>query len=101
MATAPSTPEQREARESREQDRSGKSGIVIVDIAEPQSNLLVKRLRKGRGKLVAKVERIVGDLFQAGTVKSTAQPVVIVVRELPPSPFSFMSQDEDDDDDDD
>ena len=95
---APSAPEQ---RESREPDRSGtgKSQIVIVDLNEAQPHQQVTRLRKGKGKLVTKVERIIGDLVQAGTVRSNAQPVVIVVRELPASPFSFMSEDDDDDDD--
>jgi hypothetical protein len=56
----------------------------------------VSRLRKGRGKLLTKVERIVSDLVEAGTIKSTAQPVVLVVREIP-SPWSFGDDDDDDD----
>jgi len=94
MATAAtSTAEQ---RESKEQEKTSKSQIVIVDLDEPQSAQQVKRLRKGRGKLVTRVERIVSELVEAGTVKSSAQPVVIVVRELPSMPWSF---DDDDDDD--
>ena len=74
---------------------SGKSPqIVIVDFDEAQPSRLVSRLRKGRGKLVNKVEKIVSELVEAGTIKSTAQPVVLVVREYP-SGWSF----EDDDDD--
>lgn len=88
--TATSTAE----RESKEQ--TSKSQIVVVDLDEPQSAQLVKRLRKGRGKLMTRVERIVGDLVEAGTVKSGAQPVVIVVRELPPMPWSFGDDDDDD-----
>ena len=45
---------------------------------------------------MARVERIVADLVEAGTVKSTAQPVVIVVREFP-APFWSMDDDDDDD----
>jgi hypothetical protein len=56
----------------------------------------VKRLRKGKGKLFTHVERIVSDLAEAGTVKASTQPVVIVVREIP-SPLDFF-EDEDDDD---
>jgi hypothetical protein len=104
MATATSTSEQREARD----EKSSKSQIVVVDLDEAQPALQVKRLRKGRGKLLKRVEKIMGDLVEAGTVKSTAQPVVIVVRELPSSPFGAFggfggfggSRDEDDDDDD-
>lgn len=96
MATAAtSTTEHREP--GRE---AGKSQIVVVDLTEAQPAQQVKRLRKGRGKLVTRVERIVSDLVEAGTVKSTAQPVVIVVRELPSSPWPFGGYDDDDDDDD-
>jgi hypothetical protein len=86
--TATSTTEQ------REQERTGKSSIVIVDLGEPQSPKLVRRLRKGRGKLLTHVERIIDDLVEAGTVKSTAQPVVIVVRELPMPPWPFEDEDD-------
>ena len=95
MATAPSTAEH---RESREPDKGGKSQIVIVDFGEAQSSQQVRRLRKGQGKLVTKVERIIGDLVADGTVKSAAQPVVIVVRELP-SPFWPFGESDDEDDD--
>ena len=95
MATAPSTAEQ---RESRDQDKGGKSQIVIVDFGEAQSAQQVRRLRKGRGKLVNSVERIMSDLVADGTVKSTAQPVVIVVRELPSPLWPFVGEDDDDDD---
>jgi hypothetical protein len=77
------------------QERALKNQIVVVDIEQLQSSLQVKRLRKGHGKLMNHVERIVNDLIEAGTVKSTAQPVVIVVREYPSSLFGFASDDED------
>ena len=80
--------------EPRHQEKSG-TPIVVVDLDEPQPSRLVKRLRKGQGKLMTRVERIVADLVEAGTVKSTAQPVVIVVRENPMS--SFWSFEEEDD----
>ena len=95
--TAAGTAEQ---RDSREQEKASKPQIVVVDLGQSQSAERVKRLRKGRGKLMDRVERIVGDLIQAGTLKSTAQPVVIVVREIPSSPWSFGSSSDDDDDDD-
>jgi hypothetical protein len=93
MATpATSTTEARESRDS-------KSQIVVVDLDQPQSSVLVTRLRKGKGKLFDKVERVVKDLVADGTVKSGAQPVVIVVREVPAPPWaSFRDDDEDDDD---
>ena len=74
-------------RDSRQQEKSGTSQIVVVDLDEAQPSRRVRQLRKGRGKLMTHVERIVADLVQAGTVKSTVQPVVIVVRETPASWF--------------
>jgi Family of unknown function (DUF6200) len=85
--TAAGTTEHREPR-----DRAGKTEIVIVDLDKVQKPRDVRLLRKGRGKLATRVERIVNELIEAGTVKSTAQPVVIVVRELM-SPLSFLTQD--------
>jgi hypothetical protein len=80
-------------RESRAQDKTGTSQIVVVDLDEPQPSRMVKLLRKGRGKLMTRVERIVADLTEAGTIKSGAQPVVIVVREAP-APFWFLGDDD-------
>jgi hypothetical protein len=91
--TATSAPEQ---RESREHDKAGKSQIVVVDLDEPQSPVSVKRLRKGKGKLFNHVERIVKDLVEDGTVKAGAQPIVIVVRELPAPPWAFFGHNDDD-----
>jgi hypothetical protein len=82
-------------RESRQQEKAGTSQIVVVDLDEAQPARRVKLLRKGRGKLMARVERIVADLAEAGTIKSGAQPVVIVVREAP-APFWFLEDDDDD-----
>ncbi len=88
--TGTSTPE----RDARQHEKTGGSNLVVVDLDEAQPARLVRRLRKGRGKLMTHVERIVADLVEAGTVKSTAQPVVIVVREVP---APFWSLDDDDD----
>jgi hypothetical protein len=63
------------------------SQMVVVEIGEPQSPESVSRLSKGKGKLFKDVERIVNDLIKDGTVKSNAQPVVIVVRE---HAFAFL-----------
>jgi hypothetical protein len=63
------------------QDRILRHQIVVVDLDQPQSPQLVKQLCKGEGQLMTDVERIVNELIEAGTVKTNAQPVVIVVRE--------------------
>ena len=72
-------------------DKTGTSQIVVVDLEE-QPYRSVRLLRKGRGKLMKHVERIVADLAEAGTVKAGAQPVVIVVR-VEPEPFWFLGYD--------
>ena len=82
--------------QAREHEKPGKSQIVVVELADQQSSRDVKRLRKGQGKLFTHVERIVSDLAEAGTVKASAQPVVIVVREIP-SPLDFFESEDDDD----
>ena len=73
-------------------DAASEGPVVIVDLDKVQTPRDVRLLRKGRGKLVRRVERIVNELIEAGTVKSTAQPVVIVVRESM-SPLSLLTQD--------
>jgi Family of unknown function (DUF6200) len=94
MAQAPSAAEQREQREQRDQARPQ---LVVVDLGKRQNPKQVKRLRKGRGKLVRRIDEIVGELVAAGTIKANAQPVVIVVREKPPLLWPFAANDDDDD----
>jgi len=79
------------AGEPRHHEKSG-TPIVVVDLDEPQPTRLVRRLRKGQGKLMTRVERIVADLVEVGTVKSTAQPVVIVMRETSLPFWSFEEE---------
>ena len=83
MATASSAPAApASSSEHRESEKSARSHI-IVDLGEAQPSTQIRRLRKGKGKLFQHVETIIDDLIAAGTVKSNAQPVVIIVRELP------------------
>jgi hypothetical protein len=100
MAQAPSVTQQREQAQPRETTEPAKSQLVVVDLGKRQSRKQVKRLRKGRGKLVRRIDQIVAELVEAGTVKADAQPVVIVVREETPLPWPFGSVANDDDDDD-
>jgi hypothetical protein len=66
-----------------------KSQLLVVDLEKRQSAKQVKRLRKGKGKLMARIEGIVEELVQSGAVKSDVQPVVIVVREEAELPWPF------------
>jgi Family of unknown function (DUF6200) len=96
---ATSTTESKESREhdkeSREHDKGGSTSMVIVELDEPQSTTAVRRLRKGKGRLFHRVDRIIRDLAEDGTIKASAQPIVIVVQEIPALPWAV---DEDDDD---
>jgi len=96
MAMQPTAKEDREARET---EKHGKSPLVVVELARRRSPDQVRRLRKGRGKLVRRIDDIVGELIEAGTIKASAQPVVIVVRERTPLPWPFAAANNDDDDD--
>lgn len=79
---------------------AGQSKIVVVDLGAPQSPLRVESLRQGEGTLIKRVEGIVDDLVQDGTLKSGAQTVVVVVREFAPFPFGAFGGEDDEEDDD-
>lgn len=72
--------------------------VCVVDLGE-QSRKRVKRLRRGKGRLMAKVERVIDDLEEEGVLKAGAQTVVVVVREEPSLGGLFDDDDDDDDDD--
>lgn len=66
--------------------------VLVVDFGKAQSKKKVKRLRKGKGKLLERVNDLVKELVDTGTVQTSAQPIVVVVRErdVMRSPFGFM-----------
>ena len=53
---------------------------LIVDLGRKRRKD-VKKLRKGGGKLLDKVTSTLQELKTAGTISSSAEPVVIIVRE--------------------
>ena len=79
--------EQREHREHRPQEKTDKSQIIVVDLEERQASKQIRRLHNGEGKLMDHIEKIISELSEAGTIKSGAQPVVVIVREELPWPF--------------
>jgi hypothetical protein len=81
-----------EARQS--EAKADKSSMVIVELDEPQSSVAVKRLRKGKGSLYKSIEQVVKDLTDDGSIKASAQPVVIIVQEIPAPPWAFDDDDE-------
>ncbi len=61
-------------------DKSSTQNPLIVDLGrKPRKQ--IKRLRKGRGKLFAKVTDTLQELKTASTISSNAEPVVVIVRE--------------------
>jgi Family of unknown function (DUF6200) len=99
MTTNPTAREDR--AETRNAEKKGKPPLVVVELARRRSSEQIRRLRKGRGKLVEDIEDAVEELVHSGTIKADAQPVVIVVREAWPTPLLWPGYDEDDDDEDD
>jgi Family of unknown function (DUF6200) len=99
MATQPSTKEEHGAPET---EKHAKSQLVVVELAKRRSPEQVRRLRRGRGRLVTDIEDAVDELVKSGTIKSGTQPVVIVVREATlPLLWALEDVDEDEEDEDD
>ena len=73
--------------------------LVVVELARRRSPELVRRLRKGRGKLVSDIDEVVDELVDTRTIKADTPPVVIVVRESDAALlWSALEDDEDEDD---
>jgi hypothetical protein len=71
------------------------SDMVVLDIGKRDADA-VRKLRKGKGKLLRKVNHAVEQLRDAGKIKKDAQIVMIVVREKNTSLFGDDSDDDDD-----
>lgn len=77
------------------EDDADEGATVIIDLGE-HARKKVKRLRKGKGRLMEKVEDAVEQLKAEGVLAANAQTVVVVVREEP-SLAGLFSDDDDDD----
>jgi uncharacterized protein DUF6200 len=75
--------------EPRETEKMSHHKLVVVDLGKPQSAKKIRNLREGTGKLMGRIETIVGELVEGGTIKANCQPVVIVVREETRLPWMF------------
>jgi len=75
------------------------SDIIVLDIGKRDADA-VKKLRKGKGKLLRKVNTAVEQLREAGKIKKDAQILMVVVREKSAGLFGGGDDDDDDDDDD-
>lgn len=95
----------KEESSSRDAEKGRASRLVVVELARRRSPEQIKRLRKGRGRLVDDIDDTINELVKSGTIGPEAQPVVIVVREASASsslwPLGQDDDDEEDNDDDD
>ncbi|WP_027133354.1 DUF6200 domain-containing protein [Geminicoccus roseus] len=76
------------------------SEMVVIDMGE-HSRRRVRKLRRGEGRLMEKVEDTLADLEEQGVIEAATQRVIIVVRQEPSLGGLFGDDDDDDDDDDD
>jgi len=91
-----------QSREQRQSEKSrAKSQLVVVELAKTRTPEQIRRLRRGRGRLVEDIEDTVDELVKSGTIKPDNPPVVIVVREAATPLLWALDYDYDDDDDDD
>lgn len=83
---------------SIESNAEGGSGgaICVINMGE-QSRKRIRRLRKGTGRLMEKVEDALAELQTQGVLEKNVQTLVVVVKEERTLANLF---DEDDDDDD-
>lgn len=55
-------------------------GPLIIDMGK-KSSKQVRRLKKGRGRLVEKIDETIERLRAQGQIAASAQTVIVVVRE--------------------
>jgi urease accessory protein UreE len=92
----PAKPAPSEPSEPSDDERIG--DICILDMGE-HNRRRVKRLRRGKGKLMSKVERAIEELQEGGVLSPSAQTVIVIVREELSLSSIFDNDDDDDDDD--
>lgn len=61
-------------------EEQGGNDPIIIDLGK-QKKKRVKRLRKGRGRLMGDISLAMQELQEEGVVKEGAQPVLVIVRE--------------------
>ncbi len=87
--TVPQTPEE-----------PTKGIVCVIDLGE-QTRRRVRRLRRGEGRLMERVEDAVTALQDNGVLAREVQTVVVVVKQEPSFAGLFGDDDDEDDDDED
>lgn len=63
-----------------ESSTAGKSGIVVVDIGKKQKRKAIRRLRRGEGRLMERVESVVQEIQENMGAEKNVQPIVLIVE---------------------
>ena len=66
------------------------NGALVVDIGKKQRRKRIKQLRKGKGKLVDKIQQTISELRERKVIGENAQTVVLVVRQKSKSTFGGL-----------
>lgn len=64
--------------------------LLVIDVGKKYRRKHIRRLRKGKGKLMNKVQDLIADLQQENAIDSNSKPVVIVVRQKSGKRFESM-----------
>ena len=96
MSNSASTSSDRGQTRSRDKGASGK--IVVVELNDVHSDLEMRALVSGEGKLIDRIEDIVDDLVAAGTLKADAQTAVFVVQQFVHAPLGSLGDEDHADD---
>jgi hypothetical protein len=66
------------------------NNVIVVDVGKKQRRKAIRQLRRGRGRLMAKIKDALDDMKEQGVMPENAQPVVFVVRQRSRGPrFGF------------
>lgn len=55
--------------------------LIVVNVGKKYKRKHIRRLRKGRGKIMDRVEELVAGLREEQALAPGAQPLIIVVRQ--------------------
>lgn len=69
-----------DAKTAQTPEKDEKS-VVVIDIGKRYRRKHVRRLRKGRGRLMRKLEGLLGDLREDKSLGDNVKPIVVVVKQ--------------------
>jgi hypothetical protein len=61
----------------------GKAATMVVLDLGKKKRRDIKRLRKGRGRLMDRLNETLDGLKDEGTIAESSQPIVVIIRERP------------------